>query len=101
MIEYIEAINNPNPQPLSHLPMSFDPKSPTNEKTLEQIHKCWLITKTVMELLEGIQKSGTKCFINLSRVYDGSLMVMKELEVEITNWKEEEEAKWAEKETQI
>lgn len=30
MVEYIEAINDPNPQPLSQLPMSFDPKSPTN-----------------------------------------------------------------------
>lgn len=33
MVEYIEEINNPNPQLLSQLPMSFDPKSPSNQKT--------------------------------------------------------------------
>lgn len=35
MAEYIEAINSLNPQPLSQLPTSFDPKSLVNQKTLE------------------------------------------------------------------
>lgn len=100
MAEYIEAINNPNPQPLSQLPMSFDPKSPTTQKTLEQIQKCRLITETVMEWLEGIWKSGTEYFINLSRLYDWALMVIMELEAEIMNWKKEE-AKWAAKAAQM
>lgn len=51
-----------------------------------------------MEWLEKIQKFGAEYFVNLSRVYDGAMQVMKELEVEIINWKKEE-AKWASKAT--
>lgn len=53
-----------------------------------------------MEWLEGIWKSGAEYFINVSIVYDGALMVMKELETEIMNWKKEE-AKWATKLAQM
>lgn len=97
MEEYIEEINDPNLQPLSWIPMSFDPKSPANLKTLEQIQKYRLIMETAMEWLERILKSSAKYFVNLRRVYDGVIQVMKELEVEIINWKNEK-AKWASKE---
>lgn len=35
MVEYIEAINNPNLQPLLEILVSLDPKSPSNQKNLE------------------------------------------------------------------
>lgn len=85
MAEYIEAINAPKPQPFSQIPMSFNPKSPANKKTLEKIQKCRLITETMMEWLEKIQKFGAEYFFNLRRVYNGAMQVMKELEVEIIN----------------
>lgn len=50
----------------------------------------------VMECLEGIQKSSVEYFVHLSKVCDGALMVMKELETEIISWKKEE-PKWATK----
>lgn len=53
-----------------------------------------------MEWLEGIRKLDAEYFINLSRVYNGVLMVMKELEAEIMNWKNEE-AKWTTKVVQM
>lgn len=100
MAEYIEAINSLNPQPLSQLPTSFDPNSPVNQKTLEQIHKCRLITETVMEWLEQMRKSGAEYFVNLSKVHNGAIQVMKELETEISNWKNEE-VEWATRASQM
>lgn len=35
MAEYMNAIHDPNPQPLSQIPVSFDPKSPANQKMLD------------------------------------------------------------------
>lgn len=100
MAEYIEAINSLNPQPLSQLPTSFDPKSLVNQKTLEQIQKCRLITKTIMEWSEQMRKSGAEYFGNLSKVHNGAIQVMRELETEISNWKNEE-VEWATKTTQM
>lgn len=100
MAEYIEVVNSLNPQPLSQLPTSFDPKSPVNQKTWEQIHKCRLIIETVMEWLEQMWKSGAAYFGNLSKVHNEAIQVMKELATEIGNWKNEE-VEWATRTTQM
>lgn len=92
MAEYIDAIHNPNPQPISQPPTSFDPKSPANQKLLGQIQKSKMVTEVFLEWLDGITQSGTEYFKNLSKVYE-NITVMRELETEITNWKKEE-TKW-------
>lgn len=40
MEEYIEEIHSLDPQPLSQIPSSFNPKSPANQRVLEQIQEC-------------------------------------------------------------
>lgn len=100
MAKYIEAINNPNLQPISHTPTSFDPKSPINQKKIEQIQNCRLIKDVVVDWLDEIQKIGGKYFVDLSKVHDDANTVTKELENEIVKWKNEE-AEWVKREAQM
>lgn len=46
-----------------------------------------------LEWLDGITQYGTEYFKNLSKVYENAIAVMKELEIEIANWKKKEN-KW-------
>lgn len=45
MIEYINVVHNPNPRPLSQIPVSFDPKSLANQKMLDQVQRNRVMTK--------------------------------------------------------
>lgn len=47
-----------------------------------------------MEWLEQMRKYGAQYFVNLSKVHNGAIQVMRELETEISNWKNEE-VEWA------
>lgn len=90
MTKYIEAINNPNLQPISQTPTSFDPNSPFKQKTIDQIQICRLMIDVIVDWLGKIHKAGGKYYVDLSKIHDDANTVTKELENEIVKWKNEE-----------
>lgn len=39
MAQQINAIQDPNPQPISEVPLSFDPRSPMNQSILDHVQR--------------------------------------------------------------
>lgn len=54
MIEYINIIHHLSPQPLTHTILSFDPKSPVNQKLLDQNQRGHMIAEVFDEWLDSI-----------------------------------------------
>lgn len=56
MAEYINAIHNPNPQPFSQVPRSFDPKSLANQKMLDQVQRNIIVMEMFNKWLDLIMQ---------------------------------------------
>lgn len=69
MAEYINAIHDLNPQPLSQIPVSFDPKSLVNQKMLDQVQRNRVVIETFNKWLDLIIQQWSDYIINLVKVY--------------------------------
>lgn len=81
MAQYINAIQDPNPQPLSQVPLSFDPRSPMNQRLLDQVQRSQMVADVFSEWLESISQQGTSYIFDLVKVFENAESVGKKLEI--------------------
>lgn len=93
MAKYINAIHNPNPQPLSQIPVSFDSKCLANQKMLDQVQRNRVVMEMFNKWMDLIIQQGSEYINNLVKVYKDAEILSKELEPEIVAW-EKERVKW-------
>lgn len=93
MAHYINAIQDPNPQPLSSVPLSFDSKSQMNHKFLDRVQRSRMVVDIFSAWLESISHEGTSYISNMIKVFVSAKSVGKELETKIIT-QEKEKIKW-------
>lgn len=73
--------------------LSLDPKSPVNQKLLDQVQRSRMIADIFDEWIDSIVQQGTNYIASLIKVYDNAIAVSKELDLEATTW-DNEKNKW-------
>lgn len=78
---------------MSQVGVSFDPKSPTNQKMLDQVQRNRMVTEMFNKCLGLIIQQGSDYIVSLVKVYEDAVTMTKELELEVVAW-EKERTKW-------
>lgn len=92
MAQYIHALHN-SPLPLSQHSGPFSPKSPSNQKFLDEVQRNRMIAEVFSEWLTTIMCQATNYITDLVQIFKDTNEVTKTLDTNLVSW-QKEKSKW-------